>query len=606
MKQYLFEQFTAVRIHTSASYSHDGKHIAYIANTSGQFNIWIVPSGGGTARQLTAFEDWAVRSFAWSHDDSRIAFVADKDGDENRQVFIIDADGGWPERVSEKLDSQYDLAEWSQDDKKLLYTANDLNPNEKDPIEHDLETGEMRRLMNGAINFAAGYSPDGNYINIVRFEGNTQQNIFVVEAESGEAALASPHEGEATFFPGEWKPDGSGFFMVTNYQREFNNLAFYNMEKGQWDWYYIGEHDVSGVEVSKEANTVLVHINEGGMSRLLAFDLDTAEPKNIADLPVGVVGGISIAPDGKKIVMNFTSSKEAANIYEFDLKTGEMLALGQSMLGGIDLNDMVDPELIHYETFDGKQIPAWLYKPETEGDKFPVVLSIHGGPETQERPTYNYAGLYQYLLNRGIGVLAPNVRGSTGFGISYQKAIHRDWAGIDLKDFDHAVKYLHSLDWVDNEHIAVFGASYGGYATLTCVTRLPQYWAAAVDIVGPANLVTFVKSVPEWWKPIMKTWIGDAEEDYDFLMERSPITYVDNIQAPLLIIQGANDPRVVKAESDQMVEAMQERGIDVTYYVDPEEGHGATRTKNRNKWMRMTAEYLEKYLLPQPEPVAGD
>ena len=606
MKQYQFEQFTAIRIHTSATYSHDGQQIAFIANTSGQFNIWIVPAGGGAARQLTAFEDWAVRSFSWSHDGSKIAFVADKDGDENRQVYIMDVEGGWPERITEKLDSQYDLAAWSTDDSKLLYTANDVNPNEKDPVEHDLETGEMRRLMSGAINFAANYSPDGKYINVVRFEGNTQQNVFIVEAESGEAALASPHEGEATFFAGDWKPDGSGFFMLTNYQREYNNLAYYDIEKGNWDWYYTGEHDVSSIEISETANMLVVHTNEGGMSKLHAFDLETGEAKDIADLPIGVVGGISIAPDGKTIVMNFTSSKEAANIYEFDLATGEMTPLSQSMLGGINLNDMVDPKLIHYETFDGKQIPAWLYKPKTAGDTFPVLLSIHGGPESQERPVYNYSGLYQYLLNRGIGILAPNVRGSTGFGISYQKLIHRDWGGAELKDFEYAVKYLHSLDWVNNERLAVFGGSFGGFATLSCVTRLPQYWAAAVDVVGPANLVSFVNSVPEWWKPIMKNWIGDADEDYDFLMERSPITYVDNIQAPLLIIQGANDPRVVKAESDGMVAAMEERGIDVTYYVDPEEGHGATRTKNRNKWMGMTADYLEKHLLPQNEPVAGD
>jgi dipeptidyl aminopeptidase/acylaminoacyl peptidase len=278
------------------------------------------------------------------------------------------------------------------------------------------------------------------------------------------------------------------------------------------------------------------------------------------------------------------------------------------MLGGIDLADMVDPELVYYETFDGKQIPAWLYKPKMAADNFPVLLSIHGGPEAQERPTYNYAGLYQYLLNRGIAVLAPNIRGSSGFGITYQTLIHRDWGGGELKDIEHAAKYLQSLDWVDNERIGVFGGSFGGFATLSAVTRLPDYWAVAVDVVGPSNLVTFVNSVPEHWKPIMKKWIGDAEEDFDMLMERSPITYVNQIKAPLLVVQGANDPRVVQAESDQMVEAMRENGIDVEYYVDPEEGHGAARTKNRNKWMRMIAEYLENHLVnvEEPELAIGD
>jgi len=170
------------------------------------------------------------------------------------------------------------------------------------------------------------------------------------------------------------------------------------------------------------------------------------------------------------------------------------------------------------------------------------VLSIHGGPEAQERPTYNYWGFYQYLLNLGIGVIATNVRGSTGYGISYQKLIHRDWGGGELKDFEWAAKHAQSLDWVDPQRLGVFGGSFGGFATLSCVSRLPQCWSAAVDIFGPTNLLTFTRSVPDFWKRIMKEWVGDPEEDAEMLTERSPITYVSDIRAPLLVIQGANDP----------------------------------------------------------------
>jgi len=608
MKQYLFEQFTAVRLHTGAAYSHDGKQVAFIANTSGQFNIWIMPSGGGAARQLTAFEDLTVRELSWSHDDSKIAFMADVNGSEKWQIYVIDADGGWPKLISTSADAQYSLAGWSPDDTKLLYSGNDRVAMEQDPIEHELKSNEVRRLMTGNLNYAANYSPDGKYVNVVQFEGNTEQNVFIVESESGEAALASAHEGDAIFFPGEWKPDSSGFYMVTNYQREFTNLAFYDIRAGKWDWVYTGEHDVEGHAISEDGKLLLVTINIAGRSKLLALNPETGQEIDIPQVPTGVFGGVSLAPDANKIVLIYTSSKEATNIYEFDLKTGEMTALSQSMLGGIDLGDMVDPELIYYETFDGKQIPAWLYKPKTAGDKFPVMLSIHGGPEAQERPTYNYAGFYQYLLNRGIAILAPNIRGSSGFGISYQTLIHRDWGGAELKDIEHAAKYLQSLDWIDSEKMAVFGGSFGGFATLSAVTRLPDYWAVAVDLVGPANLVTFAKSVPEHWKPLMKNMVGDPEEDYDMLMERSPITYVNQVKTPLLVIQGANDPRVVKAESDQMVEALRDNGIEVEYYVDPEEGHGAARTKNRNKWFKMMAEYLEKHLagIAEAEVAMGD
>lgn len=356
------------------------------------------------------------------------------------------------------------------------------------------------------------------------------------------------------------------------------------------------DNDIEDLSLSDDGNTMVFIVNHNGFSKLAGINPKTGEHLSLPDLPQGVARNLDVNRDGSRAVFIFTTAREASNLYEIDLKTGELIRLGQSMLGGIDLDDLVEPELIHYDTFDGQKIPAWLYKPKTGGDKFPVVLSIHGGPESQERPQYNYNGLYQYLLNRGIAVLAPNIRGSTGYGISYQKLIHRDWGGAELKDIECAAKYLQSLPWIDKGRMAVFGGSFGGYATLSAVTRLPGYWKCAVDVVGPSNLITFLKAVPPWWKPMMKAWIGDPEEDADFLRERSPITYIDNVRAPLLVIQGAKDPRVVKGESDQRVERIRANGGEVTYFVDEHEGHGATRRENQLKWYGMIANYLEERL----------
>jgi dipeptidyl aminopeptidase/acylaminoacyl peptidase len=188
------------------------------------------------------------------------------------------------------------------------------------------------------------------------------------------------------------------------------------------------------------------------------------------------------------------------------------------------------------------------------------------------------------------------VRGSTGYGSTYQKLIHRDWGGAELRDMEHAALYLRGLPWVDPARLGVFGGSFGGFATLSCVARLPEYWAAAVDIVGPSNLLTFVRAVPPAWKRLMKGWVGDPDEDAEMLRERSPITYVENVRAPLLVIQGANDPRVVKPESDQMVERLRELGRTVEYMVFEDEGHGFTKTANMLKALKATAEWLEKHL----------
>src|SRR5690606_14596858 len=222
----------------------------------------------------------------------------------------------------------------------------------------------------------------------------------------------------------------------------------------------------------------------------------------------------------------------------------------------------------------------------------PVVLSIHGGPEAQERPGYAYGGMYQYLVTRGVAVLAPNIRGSTGYGKSYQKLIQRDWGGAELRDIEAAADWLAQQPWADASRLGIWGASFGGFATLSAITRLPDRWAVAAEAVGPSNLVTFARSVPPHWKPMMRNFVGDPDEDHELLVERSPITYVENVRVPLLVYQGAHDPRVVQAESDQMVEALRSRGIEVEYIVDEESGHGPASTETAIEWWRTISEFL--------------
>ena len=299
-----------------------------------------------------------------------------------------------------------------------------------------------------------------------------------------------------------------------------------------------------------------------------------------------------------------TRSGSPSNIYVVDMESKRVDKLTESLLGNIPDRKMIDPELIKYKSFDGLEIEALLYRARqsidnnSSDDKFGAVLSIHGGPTAQERSTYAYDGFYQYLANNGIAVLAPNFRGSTGYGKSLKKIYH-DWGGNELKDLEYAIKWMISQNWVDSNRIGVFGASFGGFATLSCITRLAKYdWKAAVDIVGPSNLVTFAKSVPEHWKRFIGELVGDPEKEEDFLKERSSITYVDNIKSTvnLLIIQGANDPRVVKNESDQIVKRLRNKRIGVEYMVFDDEGHGFTKYSNLIKALKKSAEFLANSL----------
>lgn len=608
VKKYQFEQFSATRLYTPlVAYSPDGRTILHANNATGQFNLWTVPSGGGFARQLTSYTENTLRSAMWSPDGKQILFTADHNGDEQHQIYILGAAGGWAEALTDAPKVQHFIIDpWSPNGKTIAYAANDRTPTQQDVLLRNLATGETTRPFPPlGLLFPAMWSPDGRYLTVAQVTSNTNQTVWLHDTQTGENVEVTPHEGEIIYFPGPWAPDGSGFYIVTDEGREFKGLAFYRLADKSRTWVETPERDVENVVVSKNGEALVWAVNEDGASKLYGRNLKTGAALKLPDLLLGVVGNMDISPDGKRLAMVFVRPVEASNLYEVDLQTGKMEARGQSMLGGIDPNDLPNPELVHFPTFDGKQIPAWLYKPSTGQAPYPVILSIHGGPEAQERPSYSYNGFYQYMLSRGFAILAPNIRGSTGYGKTYQKLIHRDWGGAELKDIEHAAKYLQRQEWVDKNRMVVFGGSFGGFATLSAATRLPQYWAAAIDLVGPANLLTFVKAVPPTWRFMMKAWVGDPEEDHDLLVERSPITYVDNLKAPILIIQGANDPRVVKAESDQMVERIKQNGGDVTYYVDEAEGHGTTKRENTLKWYRMISEYLEERLLDEPvaEPV---
>ena len=491
---------------------------------------------------------------------------------------------------------------FSPDGTKLAYSANALTPTDMHVWIRELETGETRHVFgDGMYAVASDWSPDGTKLLAVDFRDNSDTSIHVVDLESGDTTEATPHDEDGIYVPGPWAADGSGFYFLSDEGREFRGLAFYDVAAGEYDWVETPDSDVEeDVALSADGRVLAWFVNEDGWEALRLRDLESGKDLAAPALPRGArphVTGfrppIALSADGSHVAAILAAPRRPPELWVAETETGKARAVTESRFGVPREDDLLDIELISYPTFDGRDIPAWLYRPETEG-RLPVVLSIHGGPEAQERPIYH--PLYQYLASRGIAVLATNIRGSTGYGKTYQRLVQRDWGGGDMKDWEHAVKWLHEQDWVDADRIGVFGGSYGGFAVLTCVTRLPDYWAAAVDIVGPSNLITFAKAVPPTWRRMMKRFVGDPEEDADLLRERSPLTYIENVKTPLLVIQGAKDPRVVKPESDQLVDKLQSLGREVEYVVFEDEGHGFTKRQNEVKAIKLSAEWLERHL----------
>jgi len=585
------------RFQPTLSLSPDGTRLAYSSNASGQFNLWVRPVDGGPARQLTGYTDHAVRIVAWSPDGSAVAFTADHHGDEQYQIYLVPAAGGEPRRLSPTDGRQHELAivPFTPDGGTLVYAGNDRDPSVQDVLVHGLTTGAVGRVEStpGEMMFPWAVSPDGRWVLTLGARSNNDSTCYLTDLTDPDlktTAITPRVDEQAMYYPGPWLADSSGCYLRTDAGGETTALVRYDLGTDLIEPVHRLDWDVEDVAVSADGGTLAWVVNVDGVSRLYARRGGVAV--DVPEVPQGVITGLTVSADGSTAAFQFNAATRPTELAVVDLgAAGQFRYLTDTRPPGLAKVEPVQPELIRFPTHDGRRIPAWLYRPGGDGP-FPVVLSIHGGPEWQERPTYAYAGLYQYLLTQGIGVLAPNVRGSTGYGKTYQRLILRDFGGAELGDFEHAVRYLRELDWVRPDRIAVFGGSYGGFATLSCVSRLPSLFAAGVSVVGPSNLVTFARSVPPTWRPVISRWVGDPETEADFLMSRSPITYADAIVAPLFIIQGAKDPRVAQAESDQIVEKLRSRGVDVRYDVYPDEGHGFTSKANEQRALSDIAGFL--------------
>ena len=600
-----FDQFMAYRRFSAGlAFTPDAEQVYFVSNISGQFNLWRVSVDGGWPEQLTAFTEDTVRILGVSPLDGTVIFCADHDGDEFHQLYLIRGGTGWPEKITDAPQVQHYVGgdAFSPDGTRIAYSANARTPSDMDVWVRDLESGETKHVFGkDMFAFPGTWSPDGTKLLALDLRNNSDTSIHLVDLESGDTRELTPHEEEGQYVPGPWKLDGSGFYFLTDEGQEFRGLAFYDLGSDRWDWVESPDHDIEEVAASHDGRVLGWLVNEDGWDMLKLRDVESGQDLPDPDLPrgarphlTGFQPPIAVSNDGSRAAVILSGPRRPPEVYVVETETGEARAVTESRMGVPAEDDLADVELVSYKTFDDRQVPAWLYRPHVDG-KVPVVLAIHGGPEAQERALYQ--PVYQYLVSRGIAVMATNIRGSTGYGKTYQRLIQRDWGGGDLKDWDHAVKWLHEQDWVDADRIGVWGGSYGGFAVLTCVTRLPDYWAAAVDIFGPYNLVSFARAVPPTWKRMMKRFVGDPDEDEEFLIERSPMTYVENVKAPLLVIQGATDPRVVKGESDQLVEKLKSLGREVEYIVFDDEGHGFTKRQNELKAMRSSADWLAKYLL---------
>jgi dipeptidyl aminopeptidase/acylaminoacyl peptidase len=598
VKQYKVSQFFAIRAITGFSVSPNGKTIAYITNTNGLPNVWTIPIEGGWASQITLMDN-AVTAVQYSPKKNDIIFRSDNQGDENHQLFLISDKGGEPEYITPShIGAQVDSFNWNKTGSKILFSSNKRERKYFDTYVYDVKskTEECVYQCNDIYPLVAeGWSKNERYILFVRFYNNSNQDILLYDTITKKMVNITEHTGQMGNVHPVFDKKSETVYFISDYEREFGAIAYYKIKTGEIGWTVTEDWDIFNYTFSNSGRQLLYSVNHNGSTKLKLKNLKTGKTKSLK-LPNGNCTSFEFTPDDKKIVLIFDSPQNPNDIYVYDLKKEKMKQITFSMIGGIPKNDFTIPQEVKYKSFDGLDIHAFLYIPKgmKKDGTNPAVLWPHGGPEWQEKNLFNK--YFQILANRGYIVIAPNFRGSTGYGKTFQRKIYKDWGGAEFKDVLGAYDYLINSGYADKSKIAVVGGSFGGFMTLTCVTRAPELWKCAVDVFGPSNLLTFMDSIPEHWKPGAAALVGDPVTDRDFLIERSPINYVENIKCPLFIVQGKNDPRVKQSESDQIAAKLKDSGKEVEYLVLEDEGHGFSKVINQIKVWDKICNFLDKYM----------
>ncbi len=588
-------QYFSIGWARSLGFSPRSIEVLFTANITGVPQIWSVHVTGGWPHQVT-FDPNGVSFAAWSPiDNDQLLVAADRDGNKRDELYLMDLRGGPWERLTKNNNAIYRYGGWTRDGRKIAYASNERDPSAFDIHVLDMVTREAEIIFKGGGRWeAADWSPDGRYLALLKYNSNADNDLYLYDTLTTELTHMTAHEGNAMSSAPEWLPDNRTFYFTSNLGREFAGLARMNVDSGKLEWVETPEWDVEQAIVSRNGRYVAWAVNVDGYSEFNLLDMVSGDVVRHYRLPRGVVSALRFSPDSQWLLITHGSATDLWDIYAYLMERDKLMPITHSGTGGISPETFVEPEVIRYPSFDGRQIPALFYKPAVSQKKMPVIVYVHGGPATQARP--DFSPVIQYLLSRGYAVFVPNVRGSSGYGKTYA-ALDDARKHMDaVADVEYGARWLASRRDVDSDKLIVVGHSYGGFMALSCLAMYPKRWAAGVDMAGFPNLVSFIENSPPWRRACREAEYGSLESDREFLQEISPMSHVDKIRAPLLVVHGANDPVVPKSESDHLYEAVKARGIPVEYIVFEDEGHSVDRLPNRVSAYARIVEFLDTHV----------
>jgi dipeptidyl aminopeptidase/acylaminoacyl peptidase len=604
------DRYLAIKSARGGSVAADGATVAFVSDLTGIPQAWSGPVGSGWPTELTVGDDRVQAVLASPADADVVVFGRDSGGDERTQLYHVRRDGLGEAALATDPEVIHRPGAFSPDGRRLCYTANDRNgvdfdlfrvsvpPARPEPVgeavpparpEPEAPRPERVATLHG-WNVVTGVSPDGRYALVAYLRGLLDADVVLVDLASGEATNVSAVDGDrpVASFPGGFAPNGL-LWMRSDRAADVIQAGVLLPDGG---WRPATPHRWEAEALAVADGAAAAAVNVDGVSHLYLLDPSTVEQRQRVQLPDGVVEDLSVAPGGKLVSFTLSGPTRPPDVWVADVGTGEARQVTRSSTAGIDPATFVEPTLDRIESHDGLAVPVLTYRPP-DVDEPPVLVWVHGGPESQTRPAFN--ALFQHWVACGWAVVAPNVRGSTGYG--------RRYASLDdgRRRLDAVADLVVVGEWARarpdlGDRVAVAGGSYGGYMTLSALVAEPELWAAGVSVVGIANLVTFLERTGAYRRALREREYGSLEHDRDFLVEASPLTHVERITAPLLVVHGANDPRVPVGEAEQIHEALNARGRTCELLVFDDEGHGIAKLANRRVAYRRIHDFLAAHL----------
>ncbi len=588
------DQFVHIRRHAPIGFAPDGRTIAFTSDVTGRRQIWTVPTGGGWPVEVT-FGDQPVAGAAWARDGASLVFERDSGGTERYDLYSVPARGGVAENLTASPAAREQIVGFSDDRRFFAYVSDSGRPGHFELWLRDLLSGRTRRVTTDSVSIQGGvWSHDGRSLALTRTNDFADVDAVLLDVGSGGTRLLTPHTGSKSYTPVAFSPDDRQLLLVSDAMDGIPRLAVIALGTDSLRWVTTGLWPIEAAGWSVDGQ---IAWSEDADGRVVTY---VSRPDASHRRRIGPDRGVTLfaewSADGRYVLLRHADAARANDLWVHDVRRDTTWQVTFAMTGGVAPEDLPPAVLVHYPSFDGRRISAYVHVPfnlRRDGSN-PAIVLAHGGPSGQW--TDGFSREAAYFADHGYVVIRPNVRGSTGYGKAFEDLNNLDWGGGDLRDLVAAADYLVASGFVARSKIAVMGGSYGGYLTLAALAFTPERWAAGVDLYGISSLVTLARTTEPLLRPYLTREMGDLATHADLMRERSPLFRADRIRAPLLILQGDNDPRVPLAESRQIADAVRRRRGVVELQIYRGEGHGFHKLEDQLDALRRAVEFLDRYV----------